>query len=215
MKQQSYIPALAYRSLTGLYDPLVRITTRERRFKAALLQQARLRAGQQVLDLACGTATLTIAAKRMQPRADITGVDGDPDILARARVKAATAEAELKFDESLSQHLAYADSSFDVVLSSLFFHHLDRENKLATLSEVRRVLKPGAELHIADWGKAANPLMRVLFLIVQMLDGFATTKDNVAGRLPEFLRASGFKEVEETQRFSTVLGTLALYRATR
>ena len=215
MKQQSYIPALAYRSLTGLYDPLVRITTRERRFKAALLQQARLRAGQQVLDLACGTATLTIAAKRMQPRADITGVDGDPDILARARVKAATAEAELKFDESLSQHLAYADSSFDVVLSSLFFHHLDRENKLATLSEVWWVLKPGAELHIADWGKAANPLMRVLFLIVQMLDGFATTTDNVAGRLPEFLRASGFKEVEETQRFSTVLGTLALYRAKR
>lgn len=215
MKQQSYIPALAYRSLTGLYDPLVRITTRERRFKAALLQQARLRAGQQVLDLACGTATLTIAAKRMQPRADITGVDGDPDILARARVKAAKAEVELKFDESLSQHLAYADSSFDVVLSSLFFHHLDRENKLATLSEVWRVLKPGAELHIADWGKAANPLMRVLFLIVQMLDGFATTTDNVAGRLPEFLRASGFKEVEETQRFSTVLGTLALYRAKR
>ena len=36
MKQQSYIPALAYRSLTGLYDPLVRITTRERRFKAVL-----------------------------------------------------------------------------------------------------------------------------------------------------------------------------------
>jgi ubiquinone/menaquinone biosynthesis C-methylase UbiE len=215
MKQQSYIPALAYRSLTGLYDPLVRITTRERRFKAALLQQARLRAGQQVLDLACGTATLTIAAKRMQPRADITGVDGDPDILARARVKAAKAEAELKFDESLSQHLPYADSSFDVVLSSLFFHHLDRENKLATLSEVWRVLKPGAELHIADWGKAANPLMRVLFLIVQMLDGFATTTDNVAGRLPELLRASGFKEVEETQRFSTVLGTLALYRAKR
>tara|TARA_R110002049_G_scaffold248090_1_gene422582 strand:+ start:428 stop:1075 length:648 start_codon:yes stop_codon:yes gene_type:complete len=215
MKQQSYIPALAYRSLTGLYDPLVRITTRERRFKAALLQQARLRAGQQVLDLACGTATLTIAAKRMQPRADITGADGDPDILTRARVKAAKAEAELKFDESLSQHLPYADSSFDVVLSSLFFHHLDRENKLATLSEVWRVLKPGAELHIADWGKAANPLMRVLFLIVQMLDGFATTTDNVAGRLPEFLRASGFKEVEETQRFSTVLGTLALYRAKR
>ena len=112
MKQQSYIPALAYRSLTGLYDPLVRITTRERRFKAALLQQARLRAGQQVLDLACGTATLTIAAKRMQPLADITGADGDPDILARARVKAAKAEAELKFDESLSQHLPYGKLFF-------------------------------------------------------------------------------------------------------
>jgi ubiquinone/menaquinone biosynthesis C-methylase UbiE len=42
------------------------------------------------------------------------------------------------------------------VLSSLFFHHLDRDNKLSTLREIRRVLKPGAEVHIADWGKAAK-----------------------------------------------------------
>lgn len=213
MKQQTYIPALAYRSLTGLYDPLVRITTRERRFKAALLKQAQLRAGQQILDLACGTATLTIAAKQLQPQADIIGVDGDPDILTRARIKAAKAGVALRFNESLSRELPYADGSFDVVLSSLFFHHLDRDNKLATLREVLRVLKPGAELHIADWGKAANPLMRGLFAIVQMLDGFANTSDNVAGRLPELLRASGFKQVEETQRFSTVLGSLSLYRA--
>lgn len=215
MKQQPYIPALAYRSLTGLYDPLVRITTRERRFKAALLQQALLRPGHQVLDLACGTATLTIAAKQLQPQAEITGVDGDPDILARARTKATQADVRLRFDESLSQNLPYADKSFDRVLSSLFFHHLLQENKLATLREVLRVLKPDGELHIADWGKASNGLMRGLFVIVQMLDGFANTGDNVAGRLPEFLRTSGFKEIQETQRFSTVLGTLSLYRAKR
>lgn len=95
MKQQSYIPALAYRSLTRLYDPLVRITTRERRFKAALLKQAQLRSGHQVLDLACGAATLTIAGKRLQPQADITGVDGDLDILTRARLKAANADAAI------------------------------------------------------------------------------------------------------------------------
>lgn len=55
------------------------------------------------------------------------------------------------------------------MLSSLFFHHLDRDNKLSTLREIRRVLKPGAEVHIADWGKAANILMRTLFYGVQLL----------------------------------------------
>lgn len=67
------------------------------------------------------------------------------------------------------------------MLSSLFFHHLDQENKVATLREALLVLKQEAELHIADWGKAANPLMRGLFVIVQMLDGFANTSDNGAG----------------------------------
>ncbi len=58
MNQARYIPALAYRPLTALYDPVVRLTTREQTFKPALVQQARLRAGHQVLDLACGTLSL-------------------------------------------------------------------------------------------------------------------------------------------------------------
>lgn len=208
-----YIPALGYKALTFLYDPVVRLTTREATFKAALVQQANLQGGQRVLDLACGTATLTIAAKRAQPSANITGLDGDPGILGRARVKAREAGVELAFDQALSTRMPYSDASIDVVLSSLFFHHLDRDAKLATLREARRVLKPGGVLHIADWGRAGNPLMRALFVLVQLLDGFETTADNVAGRLPEFMRQAGFSDVSETQRFATPLGTISLYRA--
>lgn len=212
---ERYIPALAYRWLTPLYDPVVRLTTREGAFKAALLAQARLQPGQRVLDLACGTATLTLAARHAQPAADITGVDGDPQILERARAKARAESADLRFDQALSHQMPYDDASFDVVLSSLFFHHLDREAKLATLREVRRVLRPGGRLHVADWGRAQNVLMRGLFLIVQLLDGFETTADNVAGRLPEFMRDGGFTDVAETGRFATPLGTVSLYSATR
>lgn len=208
-----YIPALAYRWLTPLYDPVVALTTRERTFKAALVAQAALQPGQHVLDLACGTATLTIAAKRSQPQAVIVGVDGDPEILERARRKATEAGAELRFDQALSNRMPYPDATYDVVVSSLFFHHLDRDAKLATLREVRRVLRPGAVLHVADWGQAANPLMRVLFYLVQLLDGFETTADNVAGRLPQFMRECGFVDVAETRRFATPLGTISLYRA--
>ena len=213
MSEQRYIPALAYRPLTAIYDPVVRLTTRESVFKPALLDQAQLQPGQRVLDLGCGTATLTIEAKRLQPAATLTGVDGDPEILTRARHKSAAAGVSIHFDEALSQRLPYADARFDVVLSSLFFHHLDRDSKLATLREVRRVLKPGGHLHAADWGEAANPVMRALFFGIQLLDGFTTTADNVAGRLPAFMVDCGFDDVAETRRFPTMFGTLSLYRA--
>ena len=75
------------------------------------------------------------------------------------------------------------------------------------------MLKPGGELHIADWGKPSNALMRALFFTVQLLDGFETTRDSVTGALPELLRAAGNDRVEETAKFDTPLGTIRLFRA--
>jgi hypothetical protein len=48
---------------------------------------------------------------------------------------------------------------------------------------------------------------------VQFLDGFATTRDNVTGKLPEMLRAADCTNVRQTGRFATVFGALALYGA--
>ena len=211
--QERYIPALAYRWLTPLYDPVVRWTTRERTFKPALLQQAELRPGDRVLDLACGTGTLTILAKQLYPSITIMGLDGDAAVLGKAREKARFAGVAVNFELALAQQIPFPDSSLDIVLSSLFFHHLTRESKLAVLREVLRVLKPAGELHVADWGRAANPLMRLLFYFVQLLDGFANTTDNVAGRLPDLMRAAGFAAVSEQRRFATPLGTISLYAA--
>jgi SAM-dependent methyltransferase len=149
------------------------------------------------------------------PGLRLAGLDGDADVLARARAKAAVAQLDIAFDQGLSTSLPYADERFDRVLSSLFFHHLDRDGKQRTLAQAFRVLKPGGELHIADWGRAANPLMRVAYLGIQLLDGFDNTADNVNGLLPDFMRAADFADVTETRRFSTMWGTLSLYRATR
>ena len=210
---ERYVPALGYRWLTALYDPVVRVTTRERTFKAALLAQAALGPGESVLDLACGTATLTIAAKLDEPRAELSGLDGDPEILKLARAKAERAGAEIRFDEGYSDRMPYADARFDKVLCSLFFHHLGSDAKLRSFREILRVLKPGGELHVADWGRAANPLMRFAFLGIQLLDGFPNTADNARGLLPQFIRDCSFVDVAETRRYATVFGTLSLYRA--
>lgn len=208
-----YVAALGLRCLTALYDPLVAATTRERRFKHELLRQAALKSGARVLDLGCGTGTLAISAKRMCPEAWIVGVDGDSEVLARARAKAGRAGADIRFQRALSFALPFPADAFDVVLSTLFFHHLGPSDKRRTMREVYRVLAPGGRLHVADWGRPANALARALFVSVQLLDGFATTADNVAGRLPQYMTEAGLAQAGELGRHHTVYGTLAFYQA--
>lgn len=83
-----YVPALSYTWLTPFYDFLIRWTMPELRIKRELIRQVRIRTGYRVLDLGCGTATLTLLAKKTYPNASIVGLDGDAQILAIAKRKA-------------------------------------------------------------------------------------------------------------------------------
>lgn len=213
--KSKYVPALGFYWLTPYYDAVVGATTRERSFKQALIEQARFEPGQRVLDLASGTGTLAIWIKQHQPQTDVIGVDGDQAILSLASHKAQKANVSVQFDRALSYSLPYPEAHFDRVVSSLFFHHLSWENKERTTQELYRVLKPGAELHVADWGRATNALMRGLFLFIQLLDGFKNTQDNVSGKLITLFEQAGFVEVTQRQTFSTVYGTMALYSAVK
>lgn len=212
-KHSEYVPALRYRWLTPFYDAVVRATTRERTFKTALIDQANLDRSHRLLDLACGTGTLSIWVKEKYSKIDVFGIDGDPSILSVARKKADKAGQKIKFEPAMSYDLPYPDAHFDRVLSSLFFHHLSWDDKLRTAQEVYRVLKPGGQIHVADWGRAENYAMRILFVFVQILDGFANTRDNVSGKLPTVFEYAGFSNVAENRIFRTMFGTMALVSA--
>jgi len=211
--QPRCIPALRYGWLTALYDPVLRVTLREQTFKIRLIEQAVVKPGRNILDLGCGTATLTLLIKKLHPETPVVGLDADPKALAIARAKCAQSRLDVGLDVGLSMQLPYPDRYFHRVLSSLFFHHLTLENKRRTLEGVFRALRANGELHVADWGKPQNRFMRAAFLLVQMLDGFETTSGNVKGELPETFRNAGFIEVRESLRYMTVLGTLSLYQA--
>lgn len=217
--QTRYIPALRFRWLTRFYDPVLRVTLKEARFKGLLVEQADIRPTHKVLDLGCGTATLTLLVKERCPEAEVIGLDGDAEVLAIARAKARQVGSEVMFYQGLaSQPPAgppFEPGSFARVVSSLVFHHLDAEEKRRALRTVHRLLRPGGQLHIADWGQAQNALMRIAFLGVQLLDGFRTTTDNVRGRLVPLLDECGFVEAAETHREMTALGTLSLYRGVK
>jgi ubiquinone/menaquinone biosynthesis C-methylase UbiE len=213
MASDRCLPALRFSALTRVYDPAIRWTTREATFKWRLLEHAALQPGQRVLDLGCGTGTLAIMAKQARPEAVLVGLDGDPEILERAGAKARRAGVELQLDHGFSTELPYEDESFDLVLSTLFFHHLTGADKRRTTGEIVRVLRPGGELHVADFGRPADPLMRALFGWVRLFDGFEQTRDNAAGALPAIFEQGGLEGAEETERLRTAFGTLALYRA--
>jgi ubiquinone/menaquinone biosynthesis C-methylase UbiE len=213
--RQQFIPALRFNALTRVYDPVVALTTRESAFKRRLLDHAAIVAGESVLDLACGTGTLAVQIKERTPKARLSGIDADRGILERARAKAKAAGVRIDFQHGLSTDLPYTARSFDVVVSTLFFHHLTDEAKADTAEEVRRVLKAGGRLLIADWGRAQDPMMRTAFLGVQLLDGFRTTSSNVAGKVPEMLRDAGLKRVSVVDRMRTPLGTIEIVSAAR
>jgi ubiquinone/menaquinone biosynthesis C-methylase UbiE len=208
--KESYIPPLQYRWLTPAYDFLLRMVLRDEVFKRQLVVQAQIGPSQQVLDLGCGTGTLTVMVKQIHPGSDVTGLDADRAALAIAKRKAAKAGVEIGLDQGMSYKLPYPDASFDRALSSLFFHHLKRQDKQRTLEEVHRILKPGGELHVADFGKPHNRPMGLISLVVKH---FEETADNFAGLLPELFRRAGFQGVRARAPRMTPFGTLWLYRA--
>ncbi|MCW5590599.1 MAG: class I SAM-dependent methyltransferase [Burkholderiales bacterium] len=209
------IPALGFERLTGAYDLAVALFTRERRFRDSLLDQAAIEAGHDVLDIGCGTGTFAVLMGSRSPAASIVGLDADAAVLAIATRKSRHAGTRLLLVRGNASRLPFARASFDRVVSSLLFHHLSAKAKRDAAAEILRVLRPGGELHLADWGRASSGLMRTLFLAVQMLDGFETTEENVTTGLVPILVEAGFADVCCIQALPTFLGTLELVRATR
>ncbi len=206
----SYIPALSHDRLTPFYDHVMGLFMREMQFKRRLIEQAALRAGQRVLDVGCGTGTLTILLKHLHPEVEVFGIDIDPHILALARAKVVQAQVLVTLEESSATALPFLNASFDAVFSSLMIHHLPTNDKRRLFVEVKRVLKPGGGFHIADFGAPQHLYARWLSPLMRRLEQVA---DNFDGKLPTMLRAAEFNEVRATTHFLTPFGTLTLLQA--
>lgn len=214
----TYTPAAGHHWLTPIYDFGVAALTRERRWRNALVAQVRPRAGDVIVDVGCGTGSLLVLLGNAAPSARLTGIDPDPAVVARARKKVTaagvTAELHIGFARQAAELLAGRPST--KIVSSLVFHQVPMEEKVAALAAMYAALGASGEVHIADYGLQRTPLMRGLFrAIIQNLDGHVNTQPNADGILPELMHTAGFRDVEETLVIPTLSGSISLYRGIR
>jgi ubiquinone/menaquinone biosynthesis C-methylase UbiE len=142
-----------------LYDFTVWLFTfgREKAFREQLLSLAHLRGGEAVLDVGCGTGTLAILARQqVGPSATVCGIDGSPEMIARARSKAKRAGAIVRFETAAAQELPFAKDSFNVALATLMLHHLGSKARADLARELRRVVQPGGRVLLVDFGSSTR-----------------------------------------------------------
>jgi ubiquinone/menaquinone biosynthesis C-methylase UbiE len=213
MEEDRYVTALGIPALTRFYDSIIALTMRERLFRGKLTAQvlAGLPASGRIADVGAGTGTLAIGLAAAVPAAEVVAVDGDPQVLSIAAAKAGARAVEWK--QGLASELPLAGESCDRVVMSLLLHHLDADGKRAALAEARRVLRPDGSLHIADWGKPQDPVMRAGLFTLAVFDGFDGIRDHAAGRLPRFVEGAGFAAPRRHDRLRTAWGSLELLSA--
>jgi SAM-dependent methyltransferase len=112
-----------------------------------LVRFAGIRAGAQVLDVACGTGVVALTAARAG--AKVQGIDLTPELVAHARENAALMRLEVPFQEGDAESLPFADASFDVVVSQ--FGHMFAPRPEVAVAQMLRVLKPGGTIAFATW----------------------------------------------------------------
>jgi SAM-dependent methyltransferase len=147
--------------------------------------EAGISAGQHVIDVACGTGVLALAAlDRVGPKGAVVGLDRNPDMLGVARRKS----GRIDWREGRAESLPFEDGRFDAAVSQ--FGMMFFEDRVAALTEMLRVLKPGGRLAVAVWDS------------LERIPGYAA----LAGALERLFGAS----VAEAFRSPFVLGSEAM-----
>ena len=135
MKQQSKGISLDF--LADYYDSFA--FNEKTRFRRNQIECMDIRKGEKVLEVGCGTGSLSILSKiSVGESGEVVGIDIAPKMIANAQEKARKANLKINFRIASVSELPYPDNYFDLVINSLMFHHLPVEVKKEGLDEIHR-----------------------------------------------------------------------------
>ena len=158
-KEKQHIGQLFDR-IAGTYDGLNHLLSLniDKRWRRRAIRM--LRPAGQVLDVAIGTADLTIELLRQQKAQQVTGIDLSRKMMEIGKQKVAKlGYAQLvRFDYGSAQDMPYADTSFDTVTCAYGVRNFSEMDK--GLQEMHRVLRPGGQLLVLEFSYPTNPLIR-------------------------------------------------------
>jgi ubiquinone/menaquinone biosynthesis C-methylase UbiE len=135
--------------------------------QATLLELVAPAAGERVLDVACGTGLVSLAAARaVGPGGQVLGTDLSGAMVDAARRQAAAQKlSHASFARMDGELLELPDASVDVALCALGLMYLPEPER--AVREMRRVLRPGGRLGLAIWGERSRCGWAAVFAIVQ------------------------------------------------
>jgi len=173
----------------------------ERRFRRSCVLFGGLNPKDKVLDLCCGTGSLTREiAELLDADGKVVGVDLSPHMLAKAQSKLSTkvGKSHTALVVSSADDLPFENGVFDRVFVSYGLHELPDEVRQKALFEVWRVLKNGGTFTIVDYNKAKNPVMRLgINLFVKWREEKSAWRMLCNNPLPSELKKIGFGPLKD------------------
>ena len=190
--------------MVGSYDSYMRKITlgRESALREMTVNLAQVSPGDCVLEVGCGTGTLTLAAKRQAgPSGKVFGIDIIPGMIELSQRKAALAQMDVTFQLGSIDDIPFSANQFDVVMCSFMIFHMSDVVRRKGLAEIYRVLKPQGRLLVLDLALPTPTLPRA---IAKLLFGGMLQHD--LRELLPLLEAAGFSEVETAPANFRILG---------
>ena len=183
------------------YDLMVKTMSlgRERRLRRQLVDHGRVSAGEAVLDVGSGTGTLLRTVRdAVHDVGRLCGIEPSSEMIEHARRLANDAGVTLELEQGFADRLPFPDQSFDVVFCSFVIHHLPPATTRAAFGEMRRVLRPGGRLVVADFKRGhGEPLGTRIHDAVGRLLHHRGGHGTVASFERTALEEAGFDEVRE------------------
>lgn len=193
------------------YDLMLRLWWRRgRRWRKGLIDPLDLQPGQRALDIGSGTGHLSFAlADRVVPGGWVDGVDGAEEMVRLARRRNRRRRRPVAFVTGRAQQLPFPDASVDAVTCTLVLHHVAAADRPTAVAEMRRVLRPGGRVLIADFEGAGGGLTPLGHFYSRHADHAEALDEAV-----DLLRAAGFTALSRGSTTITGIGQVTATRPT-
>jgi ubiquinone/menaquinone biosynthesis C-methylase UbiE len=190
-KQHKHFITRLLESGAKFYDPILRLTVDEHKLREKFIELANIQGDENILDIACGTGNLDRMVAEMLDSGTICGIDISPKMVEISRERAEKEGYNIDYKVASSTELPYGDREFDLVFTSLMYHHLYYDEKRKTLSEIHRVLKRYGQYISVEFGDFPDDGLHKIF-------SAKASSGTLYGLYPlELIEEAGFRIVGE------------------